>query len=277
MFGKISIRIKKGGMQDDSVKRTTVEDQELSDMIANLNGAGPTSSPAGAAAPPPVSPTPPAPPPVAPVPDLSSLPPLPDPAVPVSNPAPPLPDPTPASLPSENSNFNIPEPTPGLPPLPTAGTPLPPLPSDPTPPPASTPEQFEPPASTLPPLGHKTPLPPLPNEFDDDPDSDIDEIAADFPEPSVKVRKPILPKTRDNTDLSSIKQEALDKLRPLVDELDLPAQEKFDTLLLLIRSNDDKTLIPQAYQAAADIADETARAAALLDIVKEIDYFENPN
>jgi hypothetical protein len=127
----------------------------------------------------------------------------------------------------------------------------------------------------LPPLGQKTPLPPLPGEADEpDPDADIDEIAADFPEPSAKSRRPITP-SGPTSDLSSIKQEALDQLRPLVDELDLPAQEKFDTLLLLIRSNDDDSLIPQAYEAAGQIEDETRRASALLDVVKEIDFFQN--
>jgi hypothetical protein len=186
-------------------------------------------------------------------------------------------DPSPASLPTENSNFNIPEPTPGLPPLPTAGTPLPDPASNPAPEPADDTEdveKFEPPVSTLPPLGQKTPLPPLPSETDDeDPDADIDEIAADFPEPSAKARRPISPKTASD-DLNAIKQDALDQLRPLVDELDLPPQEKFDTLLLLIRSNDDRSLIPQAYAAAEEIESETARASALLDIVKEIDFFQ---
>jgi hypothetical protein len=175
-------------------------------------------------------------------------------------------------VPTENSNFVVPNPTPGLPPLPTAGTPLPD--PDPVQPPNDDVEKFEPPVSTLPPLGHKTPLPPLPDdEPDPDPDADIDEIAADFPDPSANSRRAVKVSSNQSDDLSAIKQDALDKLRPLVDELDLPAQEKFDTLLLLIRSNDDKTLIPQAYDTADQIADETARAAALLDIVKEIDYF----
>ena len=249
-------------MQDDTTKKTTVEDQELADMIANLNGATPTSAPMGAPLPAP-----------APAPNpISALPPLPQ--SPVSMPSPV--DPVPVSVPTENSNFDIPEPTPGLPPLPTVGTPLPSA-SQPN---VDAVEKFEPPvqASTLPPLGHKTPLPPLPGEEpEEDPDSDIDAIGADFPDPSDRSRKSIkVSSKRKLNDLSAIKQDALDKLRPLVDELDLPPKEKFDTLLLLIRSNDDKSLIPQAYNAADQIEDETSRAAALLDVVKEIDYFENP-
>ena len=74
-------------------------------------------------------------------------------------------------------------------------------------------------------------------------------------------------------ELDSIKKTALEELRPLVDKLDLPADEKFDTLLLLIRSTDDKTLVAAAHEAARAIPDETKRAQALLDVIKEIDYF----
>ena len=76
-------------------------------------------------------------------------------------------------------------------------------------------------------------------------------------------------------ELEGIKKEALAELRPLVDKLALPADEKFDTLLLIIRSTDDQTLLSEAHEAAKLIEDETRRAAALLDVIKEIDYFAN--
>lgn len=240
-------------MQDDTTKRPTVEDQELADMIANLNNTSPTSAPIGAT---PTTPSP--------APTQTSTPsPLTPPPAPIGA--------TPPQAPT-GDNFNIPEPTPGLPPLPTAGTPLPDAPaSNQT---ETNDEKFEPPVSNLPPLGHKDPLPPLPDE-NKDPDADINEIGAnlsDLPKPGTAVK---VSSGGDNNELNAIKQDALNKLRPLVDELDLSAQEKFDTLLLLIRSNDDKSLIPQAYEVADQIENETARAAALLDIVKEIDFFEN--
>lgn len=72
--------------------------------------------------------------------------------------------------------------------------------------------------------------------------------------------------------LADIKKVALTELRPLVDKLDVSPEEKFDTLLLLIRSTDDPELIAPAHEAAKNIADEARRAEALLDIVKEIDY-----
>lgn len=75
-----------------------------------------------------------------------------------------------------------------------------------------------------------------------------------------------------STDLDSIKKDALGELRPLIDKVELPAEEKFDTYLMLIRSTDDSSLIGPAHAAAQGIADEKRRAEALLDIIKEIDY-----
>jgi len=85
---------------------------------------------------------------------------------------------------------------------------------------------------------------------------------------------PTAPVQEDN--LADIKQDALTELRPLVDKLDLAPDEKFDTYLLLLRSTDDKTLIAPAHAAAQAIVDETRRAQALLDIIKEIDYLSTP-
>lgn len=74
-------------------------------------------------------------------------------------------------------------------------------------------------------------------------------------------------------ELETLKKDALEELRPLVDKLDLPSEEKFDTLLLIIRSTDDQSLLTAAHTAAKAIEDETKRAQALLDVIKEIDYF----
>jgi len=80
------------------------------------------------------------------------------------------------------------------------------------------------------------------------------------------------PAPSGNNDLDGVKQAALSELRPLVDKLNLEPAEKFDTYLLLIRSTDDKSLIAPAHEAAKNIPDETKRAQALLDIIKEIDF-----
>ena len=75
--------------------------------------------------------------------------------------------------------------------------------------------------------------------------------------------------------LEKIKESALEDLKPLVGKLKLEPDEKFDTLLLIIRSTDDQSLLDEAHAAAKDISDETKRAQALLDIIKEVDYFSN--
>ena len=78
-----------------------------------------------------------------------------------------------------------------------------------------------------------------------------------------------------SSELDAVKQDAITELRPLVDKLTLAPEEKFDTYLLLIRSTDDKSLVAPAHEAAKAIADETRRAQALLDIIKEIDFLSN--
>lgn len=84
------------------------------------------------------------------------------------------------------------------------------------------------------------------------------------------------PQVAASGDLDSIKKDALTELRPLVDKLNLSPEDKFDTLLLIIRSTDDKSLVAQAHDAAKAIQDDTRRAEALLDVIKEIDYFSHP-
>ena len=80
-----------------------------------------------------------------------------------------------------------------------------------------------------------------------------------------------LPST-GSADLDEIKLAALKELQPLMGKVDLPAEEKFDTYLMLIRSTDDKSLIAPAHAAAQNIGDEKRKAEALLEIIKEIDY-----
>jgi hypothetical protein len=79
------------------------------------------------------------------------------------------------------------------------------------------------------------------------------------------------------SDLDGIKASALNELRPLIDHVDLPAEEKFDTYLMLIRSTDDSSLIAPAHAAAQNITDEKRKAEALLDVIKEIDYLSHKN
>lgn len=79
--------------------------------------------------------------------------------------------------------------------------------------------------------------------------------------------------TATSDQLLSIKQEALSHLSPLVGQLNLAAEDKYRTLMMLIQASDNQGLIPEAYTAAQQIENEQVRAQALLDIVNEINYF----
>lgn len=117
------------------------------------------------------------------------------------------------------------------------------------------------------------------------PDPVAEEPAPDYSVPPVVppvVAEPVslaptvAPSLGTNDDLTAVKQDALNELRPLVDKLNVSPEEKFDTYLLLLRSTDDRELIAPAHEAAKGIADEARRAQALLDIIKEIDFLSQP-
>ena len=79
-----------------------------------------------------------------------------------------------------------------------------------------------------------------------------------------------------NPELIDIRHRALDELAPLLDELDLPPEDKFRTIMMIIQNSDDERLVKAAYEAAHAIEDEKARAQALLDIINEVNYFTQP-
>lgn len=101
-------------------------------------------------------------------------------------------------------------------------------------------------------------------------------VATDQPISPIQPISTPMPSPAANSGLESIKQDALNELRPLVDKLNISAEEKFDTYLLIIRSTDDSSLVAPAFAAARAIADEAGKAQALFEIVKEIDYLSNP-
>lgn len=74
-------------------------------------------------------------------------------------------------------------------------------------------------------------------------------------------------------ELLGIKQQALQQLSPLVNQLDQTPEEKFRTTMMMIQASDDQTLLKSAYDAAQAITDEKQRAQALLDVINEINYF----
>ncbi len=79
----------------------------------------------------------------------------------------------------------------------------------------------------------------------------------------------------DLSDLDDIKKKALDELQPLIEHVEQSPEERYETVMMMIRSNDDPNLISQAYEAAKGIKNEKARANALLNIVSEIEYLKS--
>jgi hypothetical protein len=107
------------------------------------------------------------------------------------------------------------------------------------------------------------------------------EPAASQPEPGTPVAPEIdLPEEERGTgnfsELQEIKQAALSELSPLVEHLEQGPEDKFNTLLMMIRASDDASLVSPAYEAAKQIEDDKKRAQALLDVVNEVNYLTRP-
>lgn len=97
--------------------------------------------------------------------------------------------------------------------------------------------------------------------------------------PSPSSPAPAAPTTFNSApsgDLQDLKLTVLHELTPLVDQLEQTAEEHFRTLMMMIQSAEDRSLLPKAYEAAHKIKSEKVRAQALLDVVNEINYFTQP-
>lgn len=101
----------------------------------------------------------------------------------------------------------------------------------------------------------------------------VNDIPAPEEEPAPVA--PEVPVAEAPADLSTIKTNAITDLKPLLDRINLPADEKFDVYMLIINSSHDRSLIEPAYNTARLIEDESTKAKALLDIIKEIDSFSD--
>jgi hypothetical protein len=97
--------------------------------------------------------------------------------------------------------------------------------------------------------------------------------AVTAPEPQTTTDQPATDSPAPSDDLLEIKQKALQDLTPLVKHLDQSAVDKFKTTMMMIQASDDKSLLPEAYEAANAIEDSKEKAQALLDVVNEINYF----
>jgi hypothetical protein len=82
--------------------------------------------------------------------------------------------------------------------------------------------------------------------------------------------------TGADEELVEVKKQALAQLSPLVSKLDLEPEEKFETLMEIIRASDDRTLIKPAFEIAQSFEDDEKKAQALLDVVNEVNYLTQP-
>jgi hypothetical protein len=82
-------------------------------------------------------------------------------------------------------------------------------------------------------------------------------------------------KATNPTSLEDIKDRALSELRPLMESIDIPPQEKYETYLMMLRASDDQSLIEPTFKAARMIEDDKQRAKALLDVIHEINYLNS--
>lgn len=92
---------------------------------------------------------------------------------------------------------------------------------------------------------------------------------------NVPVQQP--PKRLTTNDLLDLKHAALTELSPIIDMLNAKPEDKFRTLIELIQSTDNQSLLPSALVIAKTIEDKQVRAQALLTIVNEANYFTKHN
>jgi hypothetical protein len=136
------------------------------------------------------------------------------------------------------------------------------------------PEIIQPEAPTPPrPPAEPTPAPDLSPI-----DPPADDQPVDPPEPKVEPESmptPAAEPAGDLDGLEDIKKSALDELQPLIEHVEQSPEERFETVMMMIRSKDDPSLVSQAYDAAKEIENEKVRANALLNIVSEIEYLKS--
>lgn len=76
--------------------------------------------------------------------------------------------------------------------------------------------------------------------------------------------------------LTEAKKRALAALVPLMGDLEVDPEQKFNMCMNAIRSTDNKELVPAALDAALAIEDKRAKAEALVELVNEINYLQQP-
>ena len=96
------------------------------------------------------------------------------------------------------------------------------------------------------------------------------EPAPEAPAPEVEAPAAPVEEVAPAEDLNDVKQNILKELLPLLDKTEKTPEEKFEIYKEAIATMHDVKTIEGAYKAASQIGDETAKANALLDLMKAI-------
>lgn len=74
--------------------------------------------------------------------------------------------------------------------------------------------------------------------------------------------------------MEDLRNEALEALVPLVDQIEDTPQKKFEILITAARTSDEPRLLRKALDVAMQIENATEKAEALLDIINETSFQE---
>lgn len=77
-----------------------------------------------------------------------------------------------------------------------------------------------------------------------------------------------------SNDLEAVKKKALEALKPILDNLEIDGERKFNIVLSAMRYTDDKSLAEPALNAALSIEENGTKAEALVELVNEINYLQ---
>lgn len=99
--------------------------------------------------------------------------------------------------------------------------------------------------------------------MDEDQTTDGQQAQENFPEPTAATNQ-----------LDDIKKQALEALTPIIDNLDIDPERKFDICISAMRFTDDKAIAKVALEAALAIEEKGPKAEALVELVNEINYLQ---
>lgn len=80
----------------------------------------------------------------------------------------------------------------------------------------------------------------------------------------------------DLKSLNELKEKIINELTGLTENVDLPAEQRFNIMLSAAALRGEHHLFSKAYEAAAAIEDPSAKMDALLDLLEEIDIQIQP-